>query len=130
MTTVNTIEGIQMEMTREGADKALKLRDTIIELFEDPKYKLVFEEGYFKDEAMRLPLALVDNEMQDEVEQRILQEKIKAIGHLHVYLNSAIVLGNQVQFSLDAEERERVQASKVMAIDEITGEEYEVEEEI
>ena len=130
MTTVNTIEGIQMEMTRDGADKALKLRDTIIELFEDPKYKIVFEEGYFKDEAMRLPLALVDNEMQDEVEQRILQEKIKAIGHLHVYLNSAIALGNQVQFSLDAEERERVQASKVMAIDEITGEEYEVEEEI
>lgn len=119
-----------MEMTREGADKALKLRDTIIELFEDPKYKLVFEEGYFKDEAMRLPLALVDNEMQDEVEQRILQEKIKAIGHLHVYLNSAIALGNQVQFSLEAEERERVEAAKVKAVDEITGEEYEVEEEI
>lgn len=119
-----------MEMTREAADNALKLRDDIITLFDDAKYKNVFEEGYFKAEAMRLPLALVDNEMQDEVEQRILQEKIKAIGHLHVYLNSAIVLGNQVQFSLDAEERERVQASKVMAIDEITGEEYEVEEEI
>ena len=119
-----------MVMTQEGAAKALKLRDTILEMFEDPKYKLVFEEGYFKDEAMRLPLALVDNEMQDEVEQRILQEKIKAIGHLHVYLNSAIALGNQVQFSLEAEERERVDAAKTYATDEITGEEYEVEEEI
>ncbi len=117
-----------MEMTLESAGKALQLRDDVLALFNDERYKNVFEEGYFKAEAMRLPLALVDNEMQDEVEQRILQEKIKAIGHLHVYLNSAIALGNQVQFSLDAEERERVQANKVMAVDEVTGEEYEVED--
>jgi len=116
-----------MEMTREDADKALELRDTILELFEDERYKTVFEKGYFEAEAMRLPLALVDNEMQDEVEQRIIEEKIRAIGHLHVYLNSAITLGNQVQFSLEAEEREKLNASKVMAVDEITGEEYEVE---
>lgn len=119
-----------MEMTNEAAENALKLRDAIQSLFEDSRYKTVFEEGYFKNEATRLPLALVDDEMQDEVEQRILQEKIKSIGHLHVYLNSAIALGNQVQFSMEAEERERVQASKVMATDEITGEEYEVEEEV
>lgn len=118
-----------MEMTREAADNALKLRDDIIALFDDTKYKTVFEEGYFKAEAMRLPLALVDNEMQDEV-GCVSYKKIKAIGHLHVYLNSAITLGNQVQFSLEAEERERVDAAKTYAVDEITGEEYEVEEEI
>lgn len=119
-----------MEMTREAADKALKLRDTILELFKDEKYKTVFEEGYFKAEAMRLPLALVDDEMQDETEQRIIKEKIAAIGHLHVYLNSAIALGNQVELSLKEEERERLEAAKTKAVDEITGEEYEVEEEI
>lgn len=111
-----------MDMTREQAAKALELRDAVIGLFDDPKYKIVFEEGYFKAEAMRLPLALVDDEMQDEVDQRILKSKVNAIGHLHVYLNSSIALGNQVQFSLDAEERERVDAAKVVVYDEITGE--------
>lgn len=116
-----------MEMTRESADKALKLRDTTLELLNDEKYKIVFEEGYFKAEAMRLPLALVDDEMQDETEQRILKEKIKAIGHLHVYLNSVITLGNQVEQSLKAEEEERDRANKEVAYDEVTGDAYEVE---
>ena len=115
-------------MTREGATKALELRDNILGLFQDEKYKAVFEEGYFKDEAMRLPLALVDNEMQDDIEQRIIKDKMAAIGHLHVYLNSAIALGGQVQASLDAEEKERVDAAKNMEVDEITGELYEVTE--
>ena len=111
-----------MDMTRDQANKALELRDTVIELFQDPKYKLVFEEAYFKNEAMRLPLALVDNEMQDETEQRIINEKIRAIGHLHIFLNTAIALGNQVQYSLEAEEREAVAASKVTLYDNVTGE--------
>lgn len=108
-------------MTIDQANEALKLRDTIIEMFNDEKYKVVFEEGYFKAEAMRLPLALVDNEMQDEIEQRIIKEKIAAIGHLHVYLNSAISLGNQVRASLEQEEKERVNATKVVSYDDITG---------
>lgn len=117
-----------INMTMDQASTALKLRDTIIELFQDEKYKTVFEEGYFKAEAMRLPLALVDNEMQDEIDQRIIKEKIAAIGHLHVWLNSAIALGNQVQQSLAQEEKERVDAVKAKAYDEITGEAYEVGE--
>ena len=118
-----------MEMTTEQADKALKLRDTVLELFQDEKYKTVFEEGYFKAEAMRLPLALVDNEMQDEVEQRIIKEKMAAIGHLHVFLNSAIALGNQVQWSLEAEEKQKLEATKSYETDEITGDTYEVDGE-
>ena len=118
-----------MDMTREQATQALKLRDDVLKLFKKKEYKVVFEEGYFKAEAMRLPLALVDNEMQDEVEQRILKEKIAAIGHLHVYLNSCVALGNQVQASLEAEERERVEASRAIEYDEISGDPYEVEGE-
>lgn len=117
-----------MNMTMEEATKALELRDTILELFEDPKYKTVIEDAYFKEEAARLALNTVDDEMQDEIEQRIVGEKIRAIGHLHVFLNSKIQLGNHVQYSLEAEEKERVDAAKNMAVDEITGEEYEVEE--
>lgn len=112
-----------MEMTIEQGTKALKVRDAVIKLFSDKNYKLVFEEAYFKDEAMRLPLALVDNEMQDDMEQRILSEKIKAIGHLHVFLNSAIALGNNVQASMEAIEREKIKANKVVAYDEISGDE-------
>jgi epoxyqueuosine reductase QueG len=116
-----------MDMTREQAAKALELRDAIIALFNDSKYKTVFEDAYFRDEAARLALATVDNEMQDEIEQRIVNEKIRAVGHLHVFLNSQIALGNMVQASLDAEEKEKVDAAKVVEYDEITGDSYEVE---
>lgn len=119
---------MEQTISRDDANKALKLRDSVIKLFKNREYKSVFEEGYFKAEAMRLPLALCDDEMQDEVEQRILNEKVKSIGHLHVYLNSVIALGNQVEQSLKAEEEERERANKEMVTDEITGEEYEVED--
>ena len=118
-----------MTMTNEQAAKALELRDAIGRLFDNPDYKTVFEEGYFKAEAMRLTLAIVDDEMQDEIEQRIVGEKTRSIGHLHVYMNSAIALGNQVQFSLDAEERERVDAVKNVEFDDITGDPIVTEED-
>ena len=111
-----------MDMTMKQAEESIKLRDSILELFKNRHYKRVFEEGYFKAEAMRLPLALVDDEMQDDVEQRILKEKIAAIGHLHVYMNSAISLGNQVEASLEAQEKEKVEANKNIEYDNITGE--------
>jgi len=117
-----------VELTRKQAEKALKSRDSLIKLMKNREYKEVFEEGYFKNEAMRLPLALVDNEMQDETEQRILREKIAAIGHLHVYFNTVIALGNQVQASLEAEEREKIAAETESEFDEISGEEVETDE--
>ena len=120
--------GNKMNMTMEQANTAIELRDAIISLFNDPKYKTVFEEGYFKAEAMRLTLAVVDNEMQDDIEQRIIGEQTRAIGHLHVYLNSAIALGNQVKASLEAEERERVDATKAVQYDDITGDKIVTEE--
>jgi len=110
-----------MTMTTEQADKALALRDAITRLFSNPDYKIVMDNGYFKDEAMRLTLAIVDNEMQDEIEQRIVGEKTRAIGHLHVWLNAAINLGNMVQASLETEERDRVDATKSVTYDDITG---------
>jgi len=128
MTKVSKVEEIRMTMDMVQAEEAMKLRDSVIKLFKNKEYKKVFEEGYFKAEAMRLPLALVDDEMQDDVEQRIIKEKIAAIGHLHVYLNSVISLGNQVQASLEAEEKERVDAAKRVEYDEISGDPYEVEE--
>ena len=111
-----------MDMTMKQAEEAIKLKEAVIKLFNNREYKRVFEDGYFKAEAMRLPLALVDDEMQDEVEQRIIKEKIAAIGHLHVYMNSAIALGNQVEASLEAQEKERVEANKNITYDDITGE--------
>ncbi len=110
-----------MTLTQKQAEKAIKLRDNTLSLFNSKLYKAVIENGYFKDEAMRLPLALVDDEMQDEVEQRIIKEKIAAIGHLHVYLNSVIALGNQVEESLKAEEREKARELEPVEYDDVTG---------
>jgi hypothetical protein len=45
-----------------------------------------------------------------------------------VYLNSAIALGNQVKAGLEAEERERVDATKAVEYDDITGDKIVMEE--
>ena len=113
----------------EQAEKALEVRDAVLRLFENEDYKTVFEESYFKDEAMRLTLAIVDNEMQDEIDQRLISEQTRGIGHLHVFLNTRIALGNQVEQSLAQEEKERVDAVKSTQYDEITGDAI-VEEEV
>lgn len=118
-----------MNMTMDQAQKAMDIRDAYIRLRETKDYQLVFEEAYFKDEAMRLALAVVDINMQEDIEQRLISEQIRAVGHLHVFLNSKINLGNIVEESLANEEKERVDAAKNIQYDEITGDQI-VEEEI
>jgi len=117
----------QVNITTEAARGVIETKNALERLYANEDFKAVFNEGYFGNEAKRLPLALVDDEMQDEVEQRILNEKIRAIGHLHVYLNSVVSLGRSMEASLVAHEKAQAEANIATEVDEITGETYEVE---
>jgi hypothetical protein len=111
-----------MNMTMEEAKAALEAKEAMLRLLDNSDYKLVFEGAYFKDEAMRLPLALTNGEMQDEVDQRLLIEQVKAIGHTQVFVNSIFTKASVVKAGLEAAEKERVDAAKNTAYDDVTGE--------
>lgn len=118
-----------MNVTQEQADRILEVRDALIRLIENPDYKTVIEEAYFKEEAARLPEALTNPEMQDDVDQRLLKEQVVAIGHAKVFLNKIVSYAQVIEAGIKAAEKEAIRAAKEMAVDEITGEEYEVEAE-
>ena len=120
----------EISITIDDAQKAIDAKDAVLEMYESAWFKTVFTDGYFGSEARRLPLALVDDEMQDDVEQRILNEKVKAIGHLHVYLNTVVAMGRNMEAGLEAQEREQARANIVTETDEITGESFEVTGEV
>jgi len=111
------------------AKEIIALRDSFLKLKNNREFKKVVEVGYFKEEAARLVQASVNDELQDEVEQRINLEMIKAIGHLQKYFNAVVLRGNQLEQMLEDYQRELNAKEVETVVDDITGDEYEVEGE-
>lgn len=111
-----------IEMTLEEADKAIEAKDALIRMMSTADYKLVFDTAYFTDEAARMPLYLVDDEMQDEIEQRIALEKAKSIGHTKVFLNTLISKGNYVEQQKKLNSEAALNKEAEQEFDEVSGE--------
>ena len=112
----------------DQAKKDVAFRDAILRLRKNRDFKKIFEEGYFKDEAARIAQAIVNYEMQGDVDQRNLSEQFKAIGHVQNWLMTKTMLGNQMEKEIKEYEESLKQEIKETAVDDITGDEYEVEE--
>ena len=119
-------------MTVEDAQKFVDRRDRLTELLNTDIFKEIFTEGYFRDEAARLAQAITNPGMQDDIDQREIEGQIRAIGHVQNFLLTIKQQGDAKETALTEhaeEELERqIQAEKVMEIDPITGDEYEVKE--
>ena len=119
-------------MTIEDGKAAIDLRDRLKELYKEVTFKEVFVDGYFKEEAARIAQAMTNPSMQDEIDQRSLDEMIKAIGHIQNYLLNVVRTGNNIEAQMSEQEAERLKiaedAEKNTEVDPITGDEYEVEE--
>ena len=119
-------------MTTEEAEKAIAFKDAVYKLYENEEFKMVFIEGYFRDEAARLAQASTNYEMQDEVDQRNIHEQIKGIGHLQNFLRVAVASGARIEEAMKEEEEARQEAIKdeetTKIVDPVTGDEFEVEE--
>ena len=107
----------------EDAKKAVAFKDAILRLQKNRDFKKVFAEAYFKDEAARLALALTNYEMQDEIDQRNLDEQIRAIGHVQNWLRTKIQLGEHMENEIEDYEKELEKADQEPVYDDITGDE-------
>ena len=125
-------------MTLEEAKEAIELRDNLKVLYKEPTFKKVFIDGFMRDEPTRVAQALTNPEMQDEVNQRMLDEMLRSAGHLNNYLQHIIRVGNNIEIQLKDEEERKEQETKMkleaslredriksgeIEIDKITGEE-------
>lgn len=120
-----------MEQGLLEAQSAVKLRDELAEMYGTPTFKEVFLEGYFKEEPARIAQALTNPSMQDDVDQRNLDEMLRAIGHMQNYLLNLTREGNTAEMQIEEWKNEEIKAAqsigKKMEVDPITGDEYEVD---
>ena len=120
----------QTEMTEKEAREIIKTKDDLEKLFKNAAFKKIISDGYFKDEAARIAQAITNPEMQDEVDQRSLDEMFRAIGHFNNYLLNVIQRGRETEIQLKEHEEEMLAAQKredsTYEIDPITGDEIEV----
>jgi len=88
-------------------NEAIALGEALSDLRKNRKFKLVFEDGYFKKEAMRLVLARgsypsgVDNIQQKEIFQSEIDSAISAIGELNQYLHTIEMMANRAKKAIN-----------------------------
>lgn len=97
----------EVEISIEEAKQTLELRDALRKLRENPDFKKVIEENYFKEEASRLVLLKADMNVQDREIQKQINKQIDAIGYFRGYLQSLFQLGSQAEQALAEAERTR-----------------------
>jgi len=117
-----------MYMTEKEAEEIISLKNAIIKLKSNREFKKVVTVNYNEKEAARLAKALANPEMQEDIDQRILKEKLAAIGHFDSWLDTIVKMATQIEESLKEEAKEEAKAvMEEPELDEITGEELGAE---
>ena len=96
----------QIEVSIEAAKEAVKKKEAITRLFENPDFKLIFEKGYFEENAARLVGLLNDPEFASEEKKQELMNDMMGISATKQYLLSTYRIGEQMEMSIKASEEE------------------------
>lgn len=95
----------QIEMSIQQAKEAKDMMEAVMRLSDNKDFKKVIHDDYFEKYAARLVLLKSDPSMQDERQQRDVDNSIIAVGYFRQYLSSLIQLGRQAEREiLDAEQ--------------------------
>lgn len=92
MQNKNEIQEVLVSL--EEAKKAAGLRDAIQRLFENADYKLVIEEGYFREEAARMVMLLGDPRIPASGKEAMAAD-MTGPGALNRYFNAVLASGYQ-----------------------------------
>ncbi len=115
------------------AQERVDTRDRLLKFMETSAYKEFIVDGFQNDEVVRVSQALIEDAMQDEIDQKLLKQKVVAPAHLGQYFLTIRQLGNsaelQIKDALEAETQETIDETKMIEIDPITGDECIVDKE-
>jgi hypothetical protein len=87
----------QIELSIKEAKSFTVKKDALQRLANNTDFKLLFIDGYFKEESSRLVLAMADPSMQTEELQGQLKNDIIAVGRLDQYLRAVNIQGDMAQ---------------------------------
>lgn len=106
MTANNEHVERQIEISIEAARAAVERKEILQALFQVKEFKLIFEEGYFKEEPARLVSLLNDPEWAGDEKQEELLRDMYGISALRQYLMGQHQMGVQMERSIAASEAE------------------------
>lgn len=107
MTDMNQEAQLQeIEISLDTAKEVVALGQSLERLYTNPDFLKVIQEGYFKDEALRL-VYLKGDSVLDHSQQADVDNGIIAIGLLRSYFRKVFMQANQAQAAID--ELEQVQ---------------------
>ena len=115
------------------AQEQVDTRDRLLKFMETDAYKEFIVDGFQNDEVVRISEALIEDAMQDEIDQRLLKQKITAGAHLGQYFLTIRQQGNGAQMRIEEAKQYEVQQeindNQVVEIDPITGDECIIKED-
>ncbi len=103
----NQNDVVEIELDIERAKEFIKRKENFDKLCENPLFKEIIEDNYFRDEASRLVLFKANPSAQEPTEQYNIDRRIDSIGFLKQYFISIVAMGNMSKGKLDSYEREQ-----------------------
>lgn len=89
------LESLEVEI--DQAKTAIELRDELLKLEQHPSFKKIITEGYLEKEPVRLSRLKVDPSMQNDLQQRMLDNAIAGVGSLYMYLLKIKQIGSAME---------------------------------
>jgi hypothetical protein len=99
----------QIEVTIQEAEDSIAKLDALNRLRKNQDFKMLFEEGYLKEESARLVLMRAEPNVQNEQEQALLNKMIDAVGFFRQYLNKIYQFGNHAKSAIEAHRQTRTE---------------------
>jgi hypothetical protein len=104
-TTTEELESL--EITIEQAKKSIARKDCLVRLQMNQDFKELIEKGFFEQHAVRQVMLKAHPGMQDEKNQKILDQQITAIGNFRQYLIAVYTEGMNAEQALREDETTR-----------------------
>lgn len=102
MSNEQTIEHIELNIT--AAKELVELGTVLERLTENPDFKTIITEGYFKSEAHRLVMVKSSPAMMNEKGQKDTTQAIDAIGGLYQYFLAIQMKANMAHEAITTDE--------------------------
>jgi hypothetical protein len=103
----NNSELEQIELTIEEAQKSIDKMEALERLRKNADFKVLIEGGFLKEEAARLVLMKAEPNLQDEFQQKMLDNMIIAVGYFRQYLNKIYQFGRHAEQAIESHRETR-----------------------
>ena len=91
----------QLDISADDAKRMIKMKDDILQLLQNPLWKKVIDQGFFRDEPHRLVLLRAEFEvLNDPIKQKDIENQLTAVGGLWQWLKERIQLGRMATKTL------------------------------